>query len=38
MKAIERVDPSKTGIGENNDMIVSTLIAVAKAMIKRKCT
>jgi hypothetical protein len=35
MKAIERVDPSKTGVGENNDMIVSTLIAVAKAMIQR---
>jgi len=38
MKAIERVDPRKTGKGENNDLIVSTLMAVAKAMIQRMCT
>lgn len=37
MKAIERVDPRKTGEGENNDMTVSTLMAVAKAMIQRMC-
>lgn len=35
MKALERVDPRKTGEGENNDFTVSTMMAVARAMIQR---
>jgi hypothetical protein len=34
LKAIERVDPQKTGDG-HNDMTVATVMAIAKAMIQR---
>jgi hypothetical protein len=35
VKALERVDPRKTGEGENNDFTISCMMAVARAMIQR---
>ncbi|KAG0567727.1 hypothetical protein KC19_7G156300 [Ceratodon purpureus] len=34
-KALERVDPRKTGEGENNNFTVSCMMAIARAMIQR---
>lgn len=36
VKAMERIDPRKTGNSENNDMTITCLMACARAMTMRK--